>query len=385
MKRGILAGLLVVLAGALTVALARQPDRASEPPGPETRRAATAVARPAKPDIYYIVLDRYGGWRTLKKDFGFDNRPFLRFLRKKGFFVADDGRTNYPRTAQAVAATLDMRFLDYLASRSEDPLNYGAVYKTLKKPRVARFLKSRGYRYIKLGSWWKATSSDPYADKNFKYDRPDTVNAYAADHGLDNRERFRMGEYLHRYWQYRQLREVIPKMEGPKFVWVHILCPHEPWVSAADGRFMSNNPVARGFFDRARPLHRSTKKNFVEQVRWTNGKLKKLVNKLLRGPVAERPVIVIQADEGPYTGLVPGTATKVSIKKLKQKMFVMNAFYLPGVTKPPLYPSFSSVNTFRVIFNQYFGTGYALLPDRSFVFIYKDLYKFLDVTELVTE
>jgi hypothetical protein len=383
-KRGILAGLLVVLAGALTVALAQQPDEASEPPGPETPKPVTTVARPAKPDIYYIVLDRYGGWKTLKRDFDFDNRPFLRFLRSKGFFVADEGRTNYPRTAQAVAATLDMRYLDYLEGRS-GPLDYGPVYDTLKKPRVARFLKKRDYRYIKLGSWWKATSSDPYADKNFKYQRPEKVNLYAEQNGLSRRERFRIGEYLHRYWQYRQLREVIPKMEGPKFVWVHILCPHEPWVNARDGRFMSNNPVARRFFDRARPLHRGIKKNFVEQVRWTNAQLKKLVNKLLRGPEAERPVIVIQADEGPYTGLVPENATKVSIKKLKQKMFVMNAFYLPGVPKPPLYPSFSSVNTFRVIFNQYFGTTYPLLPDRSFVFIYRNLYKFLDVTELVTE
>ena len=63
----------------------------------------------------------------------------------------------------------------------------------------------------------------------------------------------------------------------------------------------------------------------------------------------------------------------------------MSAFYLPGVRNPPLHPSFSSVNTFRVIFNLYFGTRYPLLPDRSFVFIYKHLYKFLDVTELVTE
>jgi hypothetical protein len=383
-KRGILTGLLVILASSLTIALAQQPDQASEPPGSETRKPVTAVARPAKPDIYYIVLDRYGGPRTLKRDFNFDNRPFLNLLRRKGFFVADQSRTNYPRTAQAMAATLDMRFLDYLAGRS-DPLNYGAVYQTLKGPRVARFLKTRGYRYIKLGSWWKATSSDPYADENFKYDRPDKVNLYAEQNGLTNRERFRMGEYLHRYWQYRQLREVIPKIEGPKFVWVHILCPHEPWVNASDGRYMSDDPVARRFFDRARPLHGSTKKNFVEQVKWTNAQLKKLVNKLLRGPQTERPVIVIQADEGPFTGLVPENATKVSIKKLKQKMFVMNAFYLPGVPNPPLYPSFSSVNTFRVIFNQYFGTDHPMLPDRSFVFIYKNLYKFLDVTELVTE
>ena len=384
MKRGILFGLLVILAGSLTVALAKTPERATSAPRSGPRRAAAAEARPSKPDIYYIVLDRYGGPSTLKKDFGFDNRPFVNFLRRKGFFVADEGRTNYPRTAQAVASTLDMRFLDYLAGRS-GPLDYKAVYKTLKRPRVARVLKERGYRYIKMGSWWPATARDPYADKSFTYKRPKRLTEYGKRHLLGGRERFRQTAYLQRYWQFRQLREAIPDIPGPKFVWAHILCPHEPWANAGDGTFMSDNPVSREYFDRARPLHQSTKKNYVEQVKWTNSQLGKLVNKLLKGPETSHPVIVIQADEGPYTGLVPGNATRVSIKKLRQKMFVMNAFYLPGIPKPPLYPSFSSVNTFRVIFNLYLGTRHALLPDRSFVFIYRNLYKFLDVTELVTE
>jgi Sulfatase len=383
-NRGILAGLLVVLGGSLTLAPGRQPDEVRPTGRPGHAEPIATVARPSKPDIYYIVLDRYGGPRTLERDFDFDNRPFLNLLRARGFYVADQARTNYPRTAQAVASTLDMRFLDYLAGRS-DPLNYGPVYQRLKAPRVARFLKARGYRYIKLGSWWTPTASDPYADKNFRYKRPRKLNLYAERNGLTNQERFRMDEYLHRYWQYRQLREVIPKMKGPKFVWAHILCPHEPWANAADGRFMSDHPASRTYFERSRSLHPGKKKNYVEQVKWTNVQLAKLVNELLRGPQAERPVVVIQADEGPYTGLGAGNATLVSIKKLKQKMFVMNAFYLPGVPRPPLYPSFSSVNTFRLIFNLYFGKEYPLLPDRSFVFIYKHLYKFLDVTELVTE
>ena len=386
MKRGLLTGLLVIVASSLAVALAQQRKDAESSIAPRRNAAPVAdVTRPKNPDIYYIVLDRYGGPGPLKKDFHFDNRPFLGLLRKKGFYVADHARTNYPRTAHSVASTVSMRYLDFLAGRSSDPMNFGAVYKLLKRPRVARFLKSKGYGYIKLGSWWKATSSDPFADKNFKYDRPERVNQYAEQTGLSRRERFRIGEYLHRYWQYRMLREVIPKIDGPKFVWVHILCPHEPWVNAHDGSFMSDFAAARKFFDRSRPLHADTKENYVEQVRWTNKQLEKLVNKLLEGPEASRPVVVIQADEGPYSGLVPENATRVSLKKLKQKMFVMSAIYLPGVRNPPLYPMFSNVNTFRMIFNLYFGTHYSLLPDRSFVFVLRDLYKFLDVTEIVTD
>ena len=383
MKRAALTGLFVVLAASLAVAVgtSRNTRQTLDLSGPRARTVASD--RPKKPDIYYIVLDRYAGPRTLKADYGHDNEPFLNWLRQKGFSVQDRGRANYPRTSHSVASTLNMRYLDDLAGKS-GPMNFGPVYKLLKRPLVARFLKSRGYRYIKLGSWWKATSSDPFADKNYHYDRPEYINRYAEVHGLTRRERFREGEYVHRHWQYKILRTVIPKMRGPKFTWVHILCPHEPFLINAKDQFLSNDPVSRKLFPRSRPLYKSNAENYLQQVLWTNEQLKTLVNTLLKGPVSSRPVIAIVADEGPYDGLTPSSTTGITIHKMKQKLYVMNAVYLPGVENPPFFDSISSVNTFRIIFNLYFGTKYALLPDRSFIFTRHSLYHYLDVTELIT-
>jgi hypothetical protein len=45
-----------------------------------------------------------------------------------------------------------------------------------------------------------------------------------------------------------------------------------------------------------------------------------------------------------------------------------------------LYPSISPVNSFRVLFNLYFGANFPLLPDRHFVFKRGQLYRFVDVT-----
>jgi hypothetical protein len=42
------------------------------------------------------------------------------------------------------------------------------------------------------------------------------------------------------------------------------------------------------------------------------------------------------------------------------------AIYLPDGKTEPLYPSLSLVNVFRLIFNQYFGAAYPLLPDMSY-------------------
>ena len=67
-----------------------------------------------------------------------------------------------------------------------------------------------------------------------------------------------------------------------------------------------------------------------------------------------------------------------------QKMGILNALYLPGVEAKGLRPRISPVNSFRIIFNEYFGASYDILPDRGFT--YRDLehaYDFIDVTEKI--
>jgi hypothetical protein len=50
---------------------------------------------------------------------------------------------------------------------------------------------------------------------------------------------------------------------------------------------------------------------------------------------------------------------------------------LPGKGRDDFYPSISPVNTFRVIFNNYFGTNLPLLKDQT--------YNSVDATKMVLE
>ncbi len=63
------------------------------------------------------------------------------------------------------------------------------------------------------------------------------------------------------------------------------------------------------------------------------------------------PVIIIQADHG-----------KVGENKY-DKFKITNAYYLPNVKGNVIYPTITPVNTFRVIFDHYFGGDFKLLPD----------------------
>ncbi|MDH4209516.1 MAG: hypothetical protein OEV76_11625, partial [Anaerolineae bacterium] len=101
------------------------------------------------------------------------------------------------------------------------------------------------------------------------------------------------------------------------------------------------------------------------------------------------PIIILQADEGPYPerlleenrGFNWDTATGA---ELRHKMGILNAYYLPGVDGSALYPTVTPVNSFRQVFNLYFGTSLELLPDINYA--YEDFnypYRFLDITDRI--
>jgi len=79
---------------------------------------------------------------------------------------------------------------------------------------------------------------------------------------------------------------------------------------------------------------------------------------------ATPPIIVIQGDHGPTVASSP-----------RSRMSNLNAYYLPGVDAS-IYPSITPVNTFRVIFNKYFGQNLELLDDVSLYSDYTDPFNF---------
>jgi hypothetical protein len=82
---------------------------------------------------------------------------------------------------------------------------------------------------------------------------------------------------------------------------------------------------------------------------------------------ASPPVIIIQADHG-YDNA-----------SSSDRMKILNAYYHPGIDQSLLYPSLSPVNTFRLVFNEYFNGNYPLLPDKSFFSPYQDSLEFTEI------
>ena len=193
-----------------------------------------------------------------------------------------------------------MQYLDNLTEeigRASDDRT--PAHEMLAQHEVGRFLKQQGYRYYHIGSWFNPTASIPIADENLSFDTTsefesvlrDTTILPALEEVLGRqtpettfRDRHREGTLF----TFRQLHR-LQSAPGPKFVFAHVLLPHDPYVFHADGSVI---PEAEAKAGEEAGLYRG-------QLEFANANIKSIVDELLAGPDAEDPIVIVQADEGP--------------------------------------------------------------------------------------
>ena len=90
------------------------------------------------------------------------------------------------------------------------------------------------------------------------------------------------------------------------------------------------------------------------------------------------PIIIIQGDHGPgnYFDLVNFDDTC-----LMERYSILNAYYFPDKNYEELYPAITPVNSFRVVFNQYFGGDLQLLEDKNYYAGWFSPYAYHDVSD----
>ena len=355
---------------------------------PETN-AKTADQR----DIYYLVFDRYARADQLLQVHGFDNRPFLDELAKRGFSINDKAFANYQRTAHSLASTLNLDYLDTIdAEATRDSRDWVPIYELIQDFRLRRFLADRGYRFEFFGTWWEPTRRNAVADQNHNHRSWPLMLTTMFDNSLLgkavrwaelpslNSRSFQCEREKHKFDRLKSA----PGDGAPKFMFAHFLVPHPPYVFDADGKCMSASQVSK----------RTRAENYIAQVKYTNREILKVIDNLLNrsGP---KPIIILQADEGPWPekfagdeiNLLGGDVTAVDWREattvdLREKMAILSATYLPGIEAEQAVNNASPVNTFRKVLREYFAAPLPPLPDRYYAYESNDnLYHFIDVTD----
>jgi hypothetical protein len=168
-------------------------------------------------------------------------------------------------------------------------------------------------------------------------------------------------------------------MDGPRFVIAHIWAPHNPFVYGKNGEATNHKPWGIGDpeVDVA---------GYADQVNYLNKILRGLISDIL-DKSSSPPIIILQGDHGLrltwYANMNEGVDDPLEKACLREVFSNLNALYLPGnKSQEFFYDSISPVNTFRLIFDTYFGTQLGMLEDRSFFAIENDEDLTMDITEV---
>ena len=178
----------------------------------------------------------------------------------------------------------------------------------------------------------------------------------------------------------------VAELEGPIFVFAHIVAPHPPFVFGRHGEEIE--PESRFSFrdgDKIIREGRLTRDEYVQRYRdqlmFINGRVVEAVDGILSQP-ARPAIVILQADHGPRS---LGDRENCSGECLRERFSILNAYYLPEQGEADLYEGITPVNTFRIILNQYFGTNYELLDDESYFSTYSRPYVFMNVTDEIDD
>jgi hypothetical protein len=334
-------------------------------------------------DIYFLVFDRYGSADALERRFDITGNDLYGWLEERGFHVPSSSHANYRATDFSLAATLNMQLLDNLTREvGRDSDDRTAAQDMIREHEVGRFLKSQGYRYYQIGSWYGPSRSIEIADESLVYgvasEFESVLNDLTITPAIDRvrglvspeptfRDRHREGTLF----AFRQLRRVATA-PGLKFVFAHILLPHDPYVFKADGSPLSEEE-ANGAPE---------PQLYADHLAYANSQIKQIVGQLLAGPEETRPIVIIEGDEGPLMCRSVDCVRNTG-EYLRIRLGNLVAMYLPGVDAV-IPDTFTSVNTFRVVLREYFGAELEPLPDRSFTWPDNDhIYDFRDVTDQI--
>lgn len=340
-----------------------------------------------KPDIYVIVLDGYGRQDVLRKIYGYDNSEFIAWLDERGFYVATETHSNYVQTPYTMASFWNFDYLPTWDSSSEYE-QY--LYQPIQNNRVFRLLDEIGYTTVSTEGavhFTEIRNSDVYLSNflplnDFEtlllIDSPLEPLSNIVDLHLPlqtyktHRDRF--------YYQLETLKKIPLEIKSPKTVYTHILLPHPPFIFDQAGQareIVGSFSLAEGAeFQGGKEEYVS---GYRAQVKIINGEIMKVVDAILTKSETA-PVIVIMGDHGPASMFHFRVDDPGCIWERTSNLY---AILLPGHKEDgTLYPSISPVNTFRVIFNTYFGTDLHLLEDRSYLRYWQQPTLNVDVTSI---
>ena len=318
------------------------------------------------PDIYLIVADGYTSNTALKEVFSYDNIDFETELKKRNFHVINNSFSNYNATAYSMTSMLNLNYLNNLVNLNDSKENLGICYENIKQNQTLLFLKETGYQFYNYSDF-SFPDQPAVTNPTFLLAKTRTITSQTLSGRIyrdlwyhlatDLKLRSVINNYV--YGQLRNNEKVYKlteeiaekKSDPPKFVYSHLIMPHNPYYFDKVG-----NPTS---IEKLQDYSGANRKDFVEYLQYANKKLLDLIDHI-KNKSSQPPVIILMGDHG-FRQFNDSTDKKYQFMNL-------SSIYLPNGSYSSYYDSSSLVNQMRIFLNTQFNQKLTLLKD-STVFI----------------
>jgi hypothetical protein len=353
---------------------------------------------PAKPNVYYLLFDRYASNDTLKNIYDYDNTGFLDYLDNEGFVTRQPAYANYPFTTQSVASTLSMGYLKDLGEQFRSDaggFQTNFPYRSIiDNAPAAQVFRQNGYHYNEISSWWDVTRDGIKADsqpaKSFHLHvlgldfwltdlQRDIVYRSALQPLLEkgitightpiikyDEDRNPSQNFSDEMQALKSIAQSSGKQAQPQFTFAHVLSPHDPYIFDEDG-----SPAPYNGDRTDQDVDEYTK--YVNQLKYITTRIEDLISTIrANDPTA---VVIFQPDEGPYPkdfrgSLSPGhyfDPKNLDDESLHQKVSITASYYMPGLDADVIHQELTgNVNVFPFVLNHYLGYNIPYLPECNF-------------------
>ena len=189
-----------------------------------------------KPNVYYIILDEYASFDNIKKYYQYDNNDFKEFLINKGFTISESSKNISSDTIVVVPNLLHYSYV------VRDSVMENYKYK--ENSALFNLFKKNGYRTFGIDTVRANYPTVPKLNADVNIELRDTeVSSNEFLKMLLSSTALKIADIstLNDEGYYSNIRDIIrnslnnlnnySKKEGKgKFIFAHILFPHEPFV-----------------------------------------------------------------------------------------------------------------------------------------------------------
>lgn len=323
-----------------------------------------------KPDIFFIVLDEYTSSKCLKEEFNYDNKEIDSLLNASRFYTSYLSKSNYNATPYSLASTFNMQYLRYgLEEHIINSKFFLQAIHTFEQNELINFLRKQGYTIKNYGCLkleGVSMDTNPYFYK-LDYDQIDSRTLYSRiqrdiSYNWQSKNIFtgefkipskyissKQYHFFRNDYNYTKLISELSISENtPRFIYAHLILPHEPFYLNEDGSFVSDKQIIL--------KQQDLKEAYLNQLKYCNKLFKKII-RLASDTGFKNRVVIIEGDHGFRDYKDPS--------KLEREFDNLNCYYFSDHDYRTLYPGISPINSFRVVLNKYFAQSLPMLKDST--------------------